>query len=190
MVSQSRTSPEFSKGEGACACAYDGPQATASSSPSSSSSQQRIGNEDMRSYLPCLPLCIFAVRARPYVAIIVSFVFDFDNDVRVRSEGIWLVDPSVYFLRDPKACCAPVGAWLVKEELVVGLFVTPELWCWPTISRVLYCQLGIHQHTGHRLRFDGTVVNDLRIAQLPWSTVYCSWEFDADSSRSGGHRGM
>ena len=82
--------------------------------------------------------------------------------MQVCSEGIRLVDFSVCFSRDPKSCHAQVGAWLVKEELVVGLFMTPELWCWPAISRVMYGWLGIYQHTGHRLRFDGTVVSTLR----------------------------
>ena len=71
------------------------------------------------------------------------------------------MDPTVFFSRDPKACRARVGAWLVKEELAVDLFVTPELWRWPAISRVLYGQMAIHQHMGNRLRFDGTVVNTL-----------------------------
>ena len=63
--------------------------------------------------------------------------------MQVCSNGIRLVDPLVYVFRDPKAHHAHVSAWLVKEELVVGLFVTLELWHWPVISRVLHSRLGI-----------------------------------------------
>ena len=75
-------------------------------------------------------------------------------------EGLRLADPSIFFSRDPKARRAWVGASFFKEELVVGLVVTPELW--PIVSRVAYDRLGIHQHMGHRLKFDRTVVNALR----------------------------
>ena len=77
------------------------------------------------------------------------------------SEGIWLVDPSVCFLRGPKARRARVDAWLAKEKLAVGLFVTFELWSWPAVPRVVCDRLGIHQYTGHRLRFNETMVNAL-----------------------------
>ena len=110
----------------------------------------------------------------------------------VCSEGFWLMDPSVFFLRDLKAHCPRVDAWLAKEKLVVGLSVTPELWRWPAVSRVVCGQLGIHQYTSHCLRFDGTMVNaqGVNFAQLLWLAICRSWEFDADSSRSVGHRGM
>ena len=77
-------------------------------------------------------------------------------------EGLRLADPSIFFLRDPKARRAWVGASFFKEELAVGLVVTPELWLWPIVSRVSYDWLGIHQHMGHRLKFDRIVVNALR----------------------------
>ena len=64
----------------------------------------------MRSYLPCLPSCVSAVKACLLVAIAVNFVLDVGSDVRVCLEGIRLVDPSVCFLRDPKARRAQVGA--------------------------------------------------------------------------------
>ena len=57
-----------------------------------------------------------------------SFVLDFGSDVRVCLEGIRLVDPPVCFLRGPKVYHARVGAWLAKEELAAGLFVTSKLW--------------------------------------------------------------
>ena len=50
---------------------------------------------------------------------------------------------------------------MVKEELTIGLVVTPELWHWPTIYRVMHDWLGIYQLTGQRLRFSGTMVNSL-----------------------------
>ena len=89
----------------------------------------------MMSYLPCFPSCVVATKARPKVAITVSFVLDFGSDMWVCSKGIQLVDPSVCFLRGPKVHRARVDAWLAKEELAVGLFVTPELWRWLFVTR-------------------------------------------------------
>ena len=83
------------------------------------------------------------------------------------------MDPSICFSRDPKALRAQVGAWLVKEELVVGQFMTPEFWCWPVVSRVMHDQLGIHQHTGHRLRLNRTVMNVLGSQLCTTSLVEC-----------------
>ena len=83
------------------------------------------------------------------------------------------VDPSVCFLRGPKVRHAWVGAWLAKEKLAIGLFMTLELWCWSTISRVVCSQLGIHQQTGHYLRFNGTMVNALRSWLCTASLVGC-----------------
>ena len=45
------------------------------------------------------------------------------------------MDLSVYFSRGPKVRCVLVGAWLAKEELVVSLFVTLELWRWSSVAR-------------------------------------------------------
>ena len=81
----------------------------------------------MMSYLPCLPSCVVAVKARPLVTLTVSFVLDFGSVVWVCLEGVRLVDPLGCFLRGPKVRRAQVGAWLAKEELATGLFVTPEL---------------------------------------------------------------
>ena len=55
--------------------------------------------------------------------------------MRVRSEGIQPVDLSVCFPRGPKVPHVWVGASLAKEELAAGLFITSELWHWPSIAR-------------------------------------------------------
>ena len=81
--------------------------------------------------------------------------------MRVCSDGIRLVDRSVCFLRGPKVCSARVGAWLAKEKSTVGLFMTPKLWLWLAVSRVVCGREGIYQHTVHRLRFSGTVMSAL-----------------------------
>ena len=60
-----------------------------------------------------------------------------------------------------KSCRALLGASLAKEKLVAHPFVALELWCWPTISRVVYDWLGIYQHTSHCLRFNGAMANAL-----------------------------
>ena len=93
--------------------------------------------------------------------------------MRVYLEGLWLVDPSVCFSRDPKAHRARVGAWLLKEELAVGLVVTPKLWRWLVVSKAVYSWLGLHQHTGHCLKFGGTMVNALGSQLRTASLVGC-----------------
>ena len=136
-------------------------------------SQRMTGEEDMRSYLPCLHLCVSAVRARPVGHYHCNFILGFCSNVWVCLKGIRLVDPSLFFLRDPKAHHAEVGAQLLKEELVVGLVMTSELWLCPAISRAEYDRLGIHQHTSHRLKFDGTMVNALGSRLHTTSLVGC-----------------
>ena len=81
--------------------------------------------------------------------------------MQVCSEGIHLVYPLICFSRGPNVRRSRIGAWMAKERLALGLFVTPEVWRWPAVSRVTCGRLGIHQHTGHYLRFDKTVVNAL-----------------------------
>ena len=143
----------------------------------------------MGSYLSSLPSWVSTLKARPQVTMTVSLVFNFGSDVRVCSGGLRLVDPSVFFSRDPKARRAQVGAWLLKKELAVNLVVSLELLQQPTISGAAYGQIGIHQHVGHRLKLDGNVANALgsQLSRPPWSTVCYSWEVDADNSCSVGH---
>ena len=98
------------EGEGVYACVHGEFQATVLPFPSTSPSQQGIWKEDMRSYLPRLPLLISATRACLYVTIAVSLALDFGSDMRMCSDGLRLMDPSVYILRDTKARGALVGA--------------------------------------------------------------------------------
>ena len=67
--------------------------------------------------------------------------------MRVRFEGLRLVDLSVCLPRGPIACHARVGAWLAKEELAVGLFMTSELWHWSSVARGSLMQTALEPST-------------------------------------------